>query len=115
MLEIRTIIVNSSLPGKFDSEVNGHIKEGWELVRREVLPPYEGECLTCPQRLYAELEREVDAPKVEDEDEEDTETGEWQISRDPSKPYRCNNCGYKASMMWPTCPSCSKPLRRIEE
>lgn len=112
MLEIRTIIVNSSLPGKFDTEVNNHIKEGWELVRREVLPPYEGECMTCPQRLYAELERDVDAPETDDED--DTETAEWEVARDPGKPYRCSKCGYKSTTQWPTCPSCQKLMRRIE-
>ena len=115
MLEIRTIIVPSTLPGKFDTEVNDLLKEGWELVRRDVLPPYEGECMTCPQRLYAELERIVDAPETDDDNEEDTETGEWEVARDPAKPYRCSNCGYKATIKWPRCPSCDKPMRSVED
>ena len=110
MLEIRTIIVNSSLPGKFDTEVNNHIKEGWELVRRDVLPPYEGEGMTCPQRLYAELERDVDTPERDEEEEDDNETGEWLISRDPGNPYKCSKCGYKTSTQWTECPSCNKPM-----
>ncbi len=115
MLEIRTIIVNSSLPGKFDTEVNNHIKEGWELVRRDVLPPYEGECMTCPQRLYAELERDVDAPETDDEDEDDTETAEWEITRDPSNPYRCSKCGYKSATHPTTCPACHKTMVTVIE
>lgn len=115
MLEIRTIIVNSSLPGKFDTEVNNHIKEGWELVRRDVLPPYEGECMTCPQRLYAELERDVDAPETDDDDDEDdTETAEWEITRDPAKPYRCSKCGYKITSPWPTCPNCLRHMEKVD-
>lgn len=114
MLEIRTIIVASTLPGKFDTEVNNLLKEGWELVRRDVLPPYEGECMTCPQRLYAELERIVDE-QTDDEDDEDTESAEWWITRDPTKPYRCSKCEYKSTIKWPRCPSCDKPMRSVEE
>ena len=116
MLEIRTIIVPSTLPGKFDTEVNDLLKEGWELVRRDVLPPYEGECMTCPQRLYAELERIVEETETDDEDEDaDTESANWGITRDPTKPYRCSKCGNKATIKWPRCPTCDKPMRSVEE
>ena len=114
MLEIRTIIVNANLPGKFDTEVNIHLKEGWELVRREVLPPYEGDVTTCPQRLYAELERVVDDAEADNEEEE-SETADWEIVRDPSKPYRCSKCGYRAAIQWPKCPSCDKPMESTKE
>ena len=57
MLQIRTVIVPSTLQGKFDNEVNDLIQEGWELVRRDVLPAFEGELEIYPQRLDAELER----------------------------------------------------------
>lgn len=114
MLEIRTIIVQSTLPGKFDTEVNGLLKEGWELVRRDVLPPYEGECMTCPQRLYAELERVVDEPETDEEDDE-SEFADWGLTRDTTKPYRCGACGYKTTIQWPTCPSCKKPMRNVDE
>lgn len=113
MLEIRTIIVPSTHPGKFDDEVNTHLKEGWELVRRDVLPPFEGECTVVPQRLYAEMERIKEELETDDEDEEDTDEADWEIVRDPSKPYRCSNCGYKATIQWPKCPSCDKPMRSI--
>ena len=115
MLEIRTIIVPSTLPGKFDTEVNDLLKEGWELVRRDVLPPYEGECMTCPQRLYAELERIVDEPETDDDEEEDTESAEWWVTRDPTRPYRCSKCGHKTTIKWPRCPKCDKPMRSVEE
>lgn len=115
MLEIRTIIVPSTLPGKFDTEVNNLLKEGWELVRRDVLPPYEGECMTCPQRLYAELERNVEETTDDDDDEEDTESADWEITRDPTKPYRCSNCGFKTVVKWSRCPKCYKPMRSVEE
>ena len=113
MLEIRTVIVQSTLPGKFDTEVNGLLKEGWELVRRDVLPPYEGECMTCPQRLYAELEKITDEPETDEEDEEDTDSADWEITRDPTRPYKCGGCGYKSTIQWPRCPSCYKPMRSI--
>lgn len=115
MLEIRTVIVPTSLPGKFDNEVNALIKEGWELVRRDVLPPYEGECSTVRQSLYAEFERNIDEPETDDDEDEDTETGDWDIVRDPTRPYRCSKCGYKATIKWPRCPSCNKLMRVIEE
>lgn len=117
MLQIRTVIVPSTLQGKFDTEVNTLLEEGWELVRRDVLPPYEGECMTCPQRLYAELERIIDKDETDDDEDEDedTDTGNWEIARDPSKPYRCSKCGFKSVVKWPTCPSCEKPMRKVVE
>ena len=114
MLEIRTIIVPSTLPGKFDNEVNDLPREGWELVRRDVLPPYEGECMTCPQRLYAELERNIEELETDEEEDEDTETGDWEIVRDPTRPYRCSKCGHKSVIKWPRCPKCDKPMRSVE-
>ena len=114
MLQIRTVIVPSTLQGKFDTEVNDLLNEGWELVRRDVLAPYEGECMTCPQRLYAELEREIEEAETDDEEDEDKDFANWEIVRDPARPYRCSKCGNKAATQWPTCPSCQKPMRRIE-
>ena len=115
MLQIRTVIIPSTLQGKFDTEVNALLEEGWELVRRDVLPPYEGECMTCPQRLYAELERLIEAqPETDEDEEENTDSANWEITRDPIKPFRCSKCGYKSSTQWPTCPSCTKPMKRVE-
>ena len=114
MLQIRTVIVPSTLQGKFDNEVNDLIQEGWELVRRDVLPAFEGEFEIYPQRLYAELEREIaEAPETDDEDG-DTDSADWEITRDPIKPFRCSKCGNKSSTQWPTCPSCQKPMKRVE-
>lgn len=115
MIEIRTIIVPATHPGKFDDEVNAHLKEGWELVRRDTLPPFEGECTAAPRCLYAELERAKEEPETTEEDEdENSSEADWNIVRDPIKPYKCSSCGYKAAIQWPTCPYCSKAMRRIE-
>ena len=103
MLEIKTIwseLVNSN---QFDIKVNEAIAEGWELVRREVLPRRTewGETL-----LYAELERITEAE--EEEPEEDDGTAEWKLSRDPLYPFRCTACGCKSQDALRNCPHCKR-------
>lgn len=105
MLEIKTIwgeLVNSDL---FDDRVNAAIAEGWELVRREVLPrrTERGETL-----LYAELERMTEAE--EEEEPEDDGLAEWVVSRNPSAPYRCNKCGHSTATPAPRCPGCERTM-----
>lgn len=115
MIEIRTIIIESSRPARFDDEVNKHIKEGWELVRREVLPAYEGEVVVTQQKLYAELERYVEETETDDDDDTPEGWADWWITRDPSKPFRCSKCGFKAVVKWPTCPACESQMRSVGE
>jgi hypothetical protein len=60
IMEIKTITAQT--PTEFDKAVNEALAEGWELKRRDVLPP--GETMTCgyPRLYYAELEkRETEA------------------------------------------------------
>lgn len=61
MKQIKTIMHRMETPGDgetFDREVNKALTEGWTLVKREVLRPYEGPHRTFYRMLYAELERE---------------------------------------------------------
>jgi hypothetical protein len=115
MLEIRTIIIEATRVARFDNEVNNHLKEGWTLVRRDVLPPYEGEVTCTTQKLYAELERYTEDVESEENEEEETEWAEWQVARDPARPYRCSHCSYKAAVKWSTCPDCGKSMNRVGE
>lgn len=98
MLEIKTITAQT-LPA-FDNRVNGAIREGWELTRRE--------CFVGPDHIpfyYAELERMIDEP----EDEYDT-PAQWLTTRNPAKPLRCSNCGYEETSPKPICPKCIKVM-----
>lgn len=108
MLEIKTIwkeLVNSNL---FDDAVNEAIAEGWELVRREVLPRRTefGETL-----LYAEFERIIEE---QEEEYAPVDFAKWEITRDPHHPYRCSNCGFKAINNIAVCPSCSASMSEVE-
>lgn len=61
MKQIKTIMHRMDTPGDwetFDREVNKAIAEGWALVKRDVLRPYEGPHHVFYRMLYAELERE---------------------------------------------------------
>lgn len=105
MLEIKTIwieLVNSRL---FDDSVNEAIADGWELVRREVLPRQveHGDTL-----LYAELERMTELE--EEEEPEDDGLAEWVVSRNPSAPYRCNKCGHSTATPSSRCPGCERTM-----
>lgn len=59
MKRIKTIIRNTNGVEEFDAEVNKAIAEGWTLVKREVLRPYEGPTRLFFRMLYAELERQT--------------------------------------------------------
>ncbi len=105
MLEIKTIwseLVNSD---QFDDKVNAALAEGWELVRRDVLPRRveRGETL-----LYAELERMTELE--EEEEPEDDGTAEWVVSRNPAAPYRCNKCGHSTATPSSRCPGCERTM-----
>lgn len=106
MLEIKTII--SRDPGEFDQAVNAALAEGWGLVRRDLIPPYEGETLRCYRIFYAELERMIETE--EEEEPEDDELAEWVVSRNPSAPYRCNKCGHSTATPAPRCPGCERTM-----
>ena len=97
MLEIKTI--SNTNKADFDDSVNFALKDGWELVRRELfitdLTPF----------YYAELERVIDEP----EEQLDMESyARWEITRSPRNPYRCSACGYTAAEPWKTCPDCKR-------
>ena len=59
MKTIKTIMVNADYPGEFDDRVNAALRDGWKLVRRDVLTPFEGRNWVFHRMFYAELEREV--------------------------------------------------------
>lgn len=109
MLEIKTIAHPATEREEFDAEVNEALAEGWELVRRDIIPPYEGLTRFWERAFYAELEREV-APEEEDEGGlgEDAYTS-WQLTRDPFQPYRCEKCGFKDIIpRQDGCPNCGR-------
>lgn len=62
MKQIKTIMKQAENWEQFDTEVNKAIAEGWTLVKRDVLRPYEGDTCAYYRMLYAELERE-EAPR----------------------------------------------------
>lgn len=98
MLEIKTVVADYA--PTFDKNVNSLIAEGWELTRRECF-------ITGSDRatsFYAELERFVDDPE-EEENEADT-VGEWEITRNPARPFRCSLCGHTEEKPKPVCPNC---------
>ena len=109
MIEIKTIATKIENYNTFDEQVNEALAEGWELVRREVVPPYEGPTRWWDRCLYAELERVIET-KGEDEEPEDDGTAEWVVSRDPAHPYRCNKCQASTSTPTPVCPECKRVM-----
>lgn len=98
MLEIKTIIKNQ--PCAFDKALNTAILEGWELTRRECYITGSDRAMT----FYAELERFVDDP--EEEENEADAIGEWEITRNPARPFRCSLCGHTEEKPKPVCPEC---------
>lgn len=59
MKQIKTFMKRADDWVQFDAEVNKAIAEGWTLVKRDVLRPYEGPTRIFHRMLYAELERET--------------------------------------------------------
>lgn len=108
MLEIKTIIEPAFASEAFDTKVNIDIANGWELVRRDVLVP--GDRDRGPI-LYAELERETE-PEEEEEPEDDG-TAEWELVRDPVKPFRCSKCSCKSDEAVKTCPTCGRRMTGV--
>lgn len=98
MLEIKTIFTKVDDCAKFDKQVNEALADGWELVRRDIIPPRIPDRYTL---LYAELERMIEA-----EEPEDVRPAEWVVTRNPSAPYRCNVCGHSTATPAPQCPEC---------
>ena len=56
-MQIKTIKFRLDASEEFDKAVNKALSEGWSLVKRDVLPPYEGAAYVHHRMLYAELER----------------------------------------------------------
>ena len=56
-MQIKTIEFRLDASEEFDEAVNKALSEGWSLVKRDVLPPYEGASYIHHRMLYAELER----------------------------------------------------------
>lgn len=50
-MKIKTIIEGFNWPGDFDNKINEAMDEGWQLVRREVIPGSPNDS----NKLYAEL------------------------------------------------------------
>ena len=113
MLQIKTIMHNFDKVEKFDAEVNEALADGWDLVRRDVLPGWEGQTTVAYRKLYAELERIIEEPEEDPEDE--MICAEWKISRDPAYPYKCTSCGCKVQEPIKNCPHCHKIMLGTEE
>ena len=107
MLRIKTLIDITA--AGIDKAVNDALADGWELVRRECFITGADRATT----FYAELERFIDEP--EDDTEDDILTASWSISRDPAYPYKCTSCGCKVKEPLATCPHCHKAMVRQEE
>lgn len=106
MLEIKTIMHSVTYLTKFDEDVNQALADGWELVRRDILPAGEGPSRYWERTLYAELEREVEP----EEEPEDDSTAEWELVRDPAYPFRCSKCSCKSDENVKTCPGCGRRM-----
>lgn len=109
MIKIKTIATTLENYNTFDEQVNEALAEGWELVRREVVPPYEGLTRWWDRCLYAEFERVIET-EGEDEEPEDDGTAEWVVTRDPAHPYRCNKCGHSTSAPSGFCIGCGRAM-----
>lgn len=109
MLEIKTIWSELAYSNQFDTKVNSALAEGWELVRRDVLPRQVEHSDTL---LYAELERYTE--ESQEEEPEDDDLARWVFSRrNPLEPYHCSTCGYPAdpSKALPSlCPNCQRRM-----
>lgn len=61
MVQVKTLTESRNKTEKFDDKVNKHLAEGWELVRRYVVPGFSvrdsGE--VYPPQWVAELQRRV--------------------------------------------------------
>lgn len=106
MIEIKTL--TSFDTTRFDNMVNDALKDGWELAKRE--------CLITDNLplLYAELERVIEEPEEEEEDNS-IETAQWGLSRNPHMPYRCSACAFTSNAPYPTCPKCNRIMVRSEK
>lgn len=108
MLKIKTI--TTAEPAEFDELVNAAIADGWDLVKRDVLPPFEGDAWFYKRTFYAELEREEEEP--EEEEVQDDFFAEWVLTRDPVKPFKCSFCGHRPTPgnLPKSCPQCGKVI-----
>lgn len=97
MLEIYTVLEHNST--HFDNHVNEALSSGWELTRRDVFigPDHQ-------PMFYAEFERFVE--ENEEEENEADAVGEWEITRNPARPFRCSLCGHTEEKPKPVCPEC---------
>lgn len=87
-MEIKTI--TARIPTEFDRLVNEALSEGWVLVKRDVLQPWNTD--EFPRLYYAEMEKRD--TKVKEEAEV--------IER-----HGCRDCRYyRANIFWTPCPKC---------
>lgn len=59
MKQIKTVTVRIDAAEQFDKFVNEALAEGWTLIKREVLPPFDGMHQFVYRTLYAELEKDT--------------------------------------------------------
>lgn len=101
MLQIKSIWHRADAAAEFDAKVNKAIADGWELVRREIVPGSAYDTTIFHTMFYAELVKET-------EPEPEQAPVEWEITRDPKLPYRCPHCGYKTDLPMTECPNCEE-------
>lgn len=107
MLEIKTIVRPLNESNLFDEEVNSLINNGYILTLRQMVPIMDGAV------LYAELER---VEEDEEDDDNPDDVSIWSMSRNPSSPYYCEECGYTPDMtksggkLPNICPGCHRQM-----
>ena len=68
-MQIKTIEYKFDCAEQFDEAVNKALADGWVLVRRDVIQPYEGKTYVHHRMLYAELQREMADPDTSIQEE----------------------------------------------
>jgi hypothetical protein len=110
MLEIKTILNDLNEAADFDKNVNAALADGWKLVRRDVLPGWEGDTTVAYRKLYAELERETEP------EEEELTPASWLTSLTTFgyTECKCSACGAitvnRGNILPSRCSNCKRPM-----
>ena len=68
-MKIKTVYeeVKLEIVSVFDEKVNALLEDGWQLVKRDVVPGYDLDCVYYPPAFYAELVK-LDEADMEDQE-----------------------------------------------